>query len=184
MSGPAHGTAPRPPSPPPDVFVLLSRCELAYSSTVVDSYAAMLTDVMHTIPPQLLGSLLHEELAAQRDRALACEGATGGALAFVPFSQSGGGGGSQRGCLLYPRRALDLLNILKNLLVPAGLFRLFQHEKVPVHFLMRRFRLPHGGAAAPARRPLARGRQEPPSLRFPAERPSETDQRRLPVQSL
>ncbi|TWW66896.1 RNA polymerase I subunit C [Takifugu flavidus] len=84
------------------------KCELAYSSKVMDSYATMLTDVMHTIPPQLLGSLLHEELTGQRDRMLVSEEATGGALAFVPFSHSGSG--SQHGCLIYPRRGLHLLN--------------------------------------------------------------------------
>lgn len=88
----------------------------------MDAYSTMLTDVMHTIPPELLGSLLHEELTEQRDRMLISEGVTGGALAFVPFSR----GSSQQGCLLYPgREGLDLLSILtkrkRNL--PAEMWR-------------------------------------------------------------
>lgn len=75
----------------------------------------MLTDVMHTIPADLLGSLLHEELTEQRRRMLSSEDATGGALAFVPFSDSGGS--SQRGCLLYPGEAgLDSLSILNKVI--------------------------------------------------------------------
>lgn len=70
-----------------------------------------MSDVVQTIPPELLGALLHEELTEQRDRMLFFEGATGGALAFVPFSQSGSS--SQRGCLLYPgNKGLDCLSIL------------------------------------------------------------------------
>lgn len=80
-----------------------------------DAYSTMLTDVMHTIPPDLLGSLLHEELTEQRERMLNSEGATGGALAFVPFSPSGSSSSSQRGCLLYPgKEGLDSLSILDN----------------------------------------------------------------------
>lgn len=67
---------------------------------------------MHTIPPELLSSLLHEELTEQRDRMLNSQGTTGGALAFVPFSDSGSSS-SQRGCLLYPgKEGLDSLSIL------------------------------------------------------------------------
>lgn len=77
-----------------------------------DAYSKVFTDVMHTIPPELLGSLLHEELTEQRDRMLNSQGATGGALAFVPFS-GGGSSSSQRGCLLYPgKEGLDSLSIL------------------------------------------------------------------------
>lgn len=102
--------------PAPDALLSLSfavRCELAYSSKVKDAYSTALADVMHTIPPELLGSLLHEELTEQRDRMLSSGGATGGALAFVPFSQSGSSS-SQRGCLLYPgKEGLDSLSILQ-----------------------------------------------------------------------
>ncbi|XP_075935802.1 uncharacterized protein taf1c isoform X2 [Anarhichas minor] len=84
-------------------------CPLSYSSKSLDVYSALLSDVVPAVPPQLLGSLLHEELTEQRDRALFYEGATGGALAFVPFSRSGGD--PQRGCLLYPgNQGLDCLN--------------------------------------------------------------------------
>lgn len=68
--------------------------------------------MVHSIPPELLGSLLYDELAEQRDRLLFSEGTTGGALSFVPFSQSDGG--SQHGCLLYPGNpALNTLSILE-----------------------------------------------------------------------
>lgn len=71
-----------------------------------------MSDVVHDVPPVLLGKLLFEELTEQRDRLLFSEGATGGALAFVPFSQSGSS--SQGGCLLYPgNRGLDCLSILQ-----------------------------------------------------------------------
>lgn len=56
--------------------------------------------MVSAVPAELLGSLLHEELKEQRDRALFSEGATGGALAFVPFPQ--GGSEPRSGCLLYP----------------------------------------------------------------------------------
>ncbi|GAA6223583.1 TATA box-binding protein-associated factor RNA polymerase I subunit C [Lates japonicus] len=85
-------------------------CHQSYSSRVLDSYSSLLSDVVHSIPPELLGSLLYEELTEQRDRLLFSEGATGGALSFIPFSQSGIGG-SQHGCLLYPgNQGLDCLN--------------------------------------------------------------------------
>lgn len=72
-----------------------------------------MSDVVHTVPPELLGALLYEELTEQRDRMLFSEGATGGALAFVPFSQSDSSS-SQRGCLLYPgNQGLDCLSILQ-----------------------------------------------------------------------
>lgn len=106
------------------------RCELAYSSKVKDAYSRALTDVMHTIPPDLLGSLLHEELTEQRERALTSEGATGGALAFVPFSHSGGG--SQRGCLLYPgNQGLDSLSILNKTWSPQSFSSSFLYVFVP-----------------------------------------------------
>ncbi|TDH01796.1 hypothetical protein EPR50_G00166360 [Perca flavescens] len=84
-------------------------CAQSYSSRSLDTYSALLSDVVPSIPPELLGSLLYEELTEQRDRMLFSEGATGGALAFVPYSQSGSD--SQRGCLLYPgNQGLDCLN--------------------------------------------------------------------------
>uniref|UniRef100_A0A8C7Z9U3 Wu:fj64h06 n=1 Tax=Oryzias sinensis TaxID=183150 RepID=A0A8C7Z9U3_9TELE len=79
-------------------------CQRSYQNRTVTRYCSLLSDVVHDIPPQLLGSLLHEELAGQRDGVLFSEAAIGGALAFVPFSQS-------HGCLLYPGgRGLDRLN--------------------------------------------------------------------------
>ncbi|KAF1377221.1 hypothetical protein PFLUV_G00198390 [Perca fluviatilis] len=84
-------------------------CAQSYSSRSLDTYSALLSDVVPSIPPELLGSLLYEELTEQRDRMLFSEGATGGALAFVPYSQSGSD--CQRGCLLYPgNQGLDCLN--------------------------------------------------------------------------
>lgn len=99
-------------------YILASfRCQLSYTSKSLDRYSALLWDVVHGIPPKLLGALLHEELMEQRDRMLFFEGATGGALAFVPFRQNGGGGGggsSQQGCLLYGgNRGMDCLSILQ-----------------------------------------------------------------------
>ena len=77
------------------------------------AYGVLLSDTVHDIPPELLGALLHEELTEQRDRLLFSEGATGGALAFIPFSQSSSSS-SQRGCLLYPgNQGLDRLSILQ-----------------------------------------------------------------------
>ncbi|XP_027881446.1 TATA box-binding protein-associated factor, RNA polymerase I, subunit C isoform X2 [Xiphophorus couchianus] len=79
-------------------------CPMAYRSRSLDRYCSLLWDVVHDVPPELLGSLLHEELAEQRDRMQFSEAATGGALAFVPFSQG-------EGCLLYPRGpGMDRLN--------------------------------------------------------------------------
>lgn len=88
------------------------RCQLTYSSKTLDAYSALLSDVVHTVPPELLGTLLYEELSEQRDRILFSEGATGGALAFVPLAQSGSSS-SQIGCLLYPgKKGLTCLSIL------------------------------------------------------------------------
>ncbi|KAG7238976.1 hypothetical protein INR49_030308 [Caranx melampygus] len=53
-------------------------------------------DVVQSVPIQLLSSLLYEELTEQRDRQLFSESTTGGALDFIPFSES------SSGCLLYP----------------------------------------------------------------------------------
>ncbi|XP_068562080.1 TATA box-binding protein-associated factor RNA polymerase I subunit C [Cebidichthys violaceus] len=91
----------------------LKMCPLSYSSKSLDVYGGLLWDVVPAVPPELLGSLLHEELTEQRDRALFSEGATGGALAFVPFSRSGGDD-PQHGCLLYPgNQGLDCLNFCR-----------------------------------------------------------------------
>ncbi|XP_062269088.1 TATA box-binding protein-associated factor, RNA polymerase I, subunit C isoform X1 [Platichthys flesus] len=74
-------------------------CHRTYRSRSLNGLGALLSDAVHSVPPELLGSLLHEELTEQRERMFFSEGATGGALAFVPFSE---GSSSQRGCLLYP----------------------------------------------------------------------------------
>ncbi|XP_030597916.1 uncharacterized protein taf1c isoform X2 [Archocentrus centrarchus] len=89
----------------------LKICEPTYISQMLGQYSVQLWDVVHTIPPELLGSLLYEELAEHRDRLLFSEGATGGALTYVPFLQSGSG--SQSGCLLYPNQGLHRLNFHK-----------------------------------------------------------------------
>ncbi|XP_040915318.1 TATA box-binding protein-associated factor RNA polymerase I subunit C [Toxotes jaculatrix] len=84
-------------------------CQQSFSSKTLNKYSVLLSDVVHSVPPELLGDLLYEELTEQRDRLLFSERATGGALAFVPFSQSSSG--SQQGCLLYPgNQGLDRLN--------------------------------------------------------------------------
>ncbi|KAM9820222.1 TATA box-binding protein-associated factor, RNA polymerase I, subunit C-like [Neosynchiropus ocellatus] len=59
-----------------------------------------LSDVVPDIPPELLGTLLYEELTEQRDEKVFCERATGGALAFIPSPDPKSD--SDQGCLLYP----------------------------------------------------------------------------------
>ncbi|KAI4816483.1 hypothetical protein KUCAC02_008809 [Chaenocephalus aceratus] len=87
----------------------LKKRPLSFPSKVLNAYGSMLSDVLPAVPPALLGSLLFEELNEQRERMLFSEAATGGAMAFVPFSQSGSD--SQSGCLLYPgNQGLDCLN--------------------------------------------------------------------------
>ncbi|KAM9820223.1 TATA box-binding protein-associated factor RNA polymerase I subunit C-like [Neosynchiropus ocellatus] len=71
----------------------------------------LLSDVVPDIPPELLGTLLYEELTEQRDEKLFSQKATGGALAFIPFSEHQNDSG--QGCLLYPGgQGLNRLNIL------------------------------------------------------------------------
>ncbi|XP_077353280.1 uncharacterized protein taf1c isoform X2 [Festucalex cinctus] len=83
-------------------------CHKSYSSRTPQAYSVLLSDVVQTVPPELLGSLLYEELTEQRDRQLFSERATGGALNLIPFSQSGD---SPHGCLIYPgKREMDCLN--------------------------------------------------------------------------
>lgn len=92
-----------------NTFSRLSSEPPHYVKCVQRAYGNLLSDVMHSIPPKLLASLLHEELQEQRDRRLFFEGATGGALAFVPFGHPG----SRSGCLLYPgSKSQDCLSIL------------------------------------------------------------------------
>ncbi|XP_072228706.1 TATA box-binding protein-associated factor RNA polymerase I subunit C [Leuresthes tenuis] len=79
----------------------LNVCQQVYRSTTMTRYCSLLSSVVPDIPTELLSSLLYKELQEQRDRVQFCEAATGGALAFVPFSE-GGGSTSQHGCLLYP----------------------------------------------------------------------------------
>uniref|UniRef100_A0A3P8TWB7 Wu:fj64h06 n=1 Tax=Amphiprion percula TaxID=161767 RepID=A0A3P8TWB7_AMPPE len=91
-------------------FVLLVRCQQSYFSKKMKRYAVLMSDVLHEVPPQLLGSLLHEELTDQTDRLLFPEATTGGALAFIPFKHTD----SQHGYLLYPGNpGLDRLSILQ-----------------------------------------------------------------------
>ncbi|XP_053709484.1 TATA box-binding protein-associated factor RNA polymerase I subunit C isoform X2 [Synchiropus splendidus] len=71
--------------------------------------SGLLCDVVPDIPPELLGTLLYEELTEQRDEKLFSEKATGGALAFIPFSDHEND--SEQGCLLYPGdQGLNCLN--------------------------------------------------------------------------
>ncbi|XP_024917721.1 TATA box-binding protein-associated factor RNA polymerase I subunit C isoform X4 [Cynoglossus semilaevis] len=71
-------------------------CPFSHFTRRLNKYSSLLWDVVPSIPAELLGSLLHEELAHQRDRMLFSETTTGGALDFIPSSQSG------YGFLLYP----------------------------------------------------------------------------------
>ncbi|KAM4635807.1 uncharacterized protein taf1c [Polymixia lowei] len=89
------------------------KCEYSYLNSLVRSYGSLLSDVIHDIPPELLADLLSEELAEQRDRLQFSEATTGGALAYIPFTQSGSSG-PQHGCLIYPgNQGLSRLNFHK-----------------------------------------------------------------------
>ncbi|XP_077478866.1 TATA box-binding protein-associated factor RNA polymerase I subunit C [Stigmatopora argus] len=82
-----------------------------YESKPFRGLSTLLSDVVHDVPPELLGSLLHEELTTQRDRHLFFEGATGGALNFIPSSKRGD---SENGYLLYAgNRGMTKLNFHK-----------------------------------------------------------------------
>ncbi|CAK6978006.1 TATA box-binding protein-associated factor RNA polymerase I subunit C [Scomber scombrus] len=86
-------------------------CQQTRRSKTLEAYCTLLSDIVHDIPPELLGSLLHEELTEQRESMLFSEGATGGALNYIPFSQSDSSSRSQHGCLIYPgNQGLDRLN--------------------------------------------------------------------------
>ncbi|XP_014914105.1 TATA box-binding protein-associated factor, RNA polymerase I, subunit C [Poecilia latipinna] len=105
-------------------------CPMAYRSRSLDRYSSLLWDVVHDVPPDLLGSLLFEELTEQRDRMQFSEAATGGALAFVPFSQSDG-------CLLYPGGlGMDRLNFHRVVLERDGSACMDTGQK-PVSFQLR-----------------------------------------------
>ncbi|XP_077442251.1 uncharacterized protein taf1c isoform X2 [Vanacampus margaritifer] len=83
-------------------------CHQSYSSRTLQAYSVLLSDIVQNVPPELLGSLLYEELTEQRDRQLFSERTTGGALNLIPFSQSKN---SQHGCLIYPgNQGMDRLN--------------------------------------------------------------------------
>ncbi|XP_037548441.1 TATA box-binding protein-associated factor, RNA polymerase I, subunit C [Nematolebias whitei] len=85
-------------------------CHQRFRSSSLGSYCGLLSDVVPDVPPDLLGSLLHEELTEQRDRLQFSDRTTGGALAFVPLSRSGGclvcPGGPGLDCLAFHRVAL------------------------------------------------------------------------------
>ncbi|XP_047426372.1 uncharacterized protein taf1c [Mugil cephalus] len=91
----------------------LKLCLKSYNCPAMNGYSSLLSDVVHDIPPDLLGSLLQEELREQRKRLVFSDRATGGALAFVPFSHNDSSD-SLHGCLLYPRKqGLDCLTFHK-----------------------------------------------------------------------
>ncbi|CAG5867116.1 unnamed protein product [Menidia menidia] len=86
----------------------LNVCQSTYTSPVMDGYCGLLSGVVPDVPVELLGSLLHGELAEQSERARPCHAPAGGALAFIPRPQD-----AQHGCLLYAQgRGLDRLCIL------------------------------------------------------------------------
>ncbi|KAM9735574.1 uncharacterized protein taf1c isoform 2-T4 [Menidia menidia] len=83
----------------------LNVCQSTYTSPVMDGYCGLLSGVVPDVPVELLGSLLHGELAEQSERARLCHAPAGGALAFVPHPED-----AQHGCLLYAQgRGLDRL---------------------------------------------------------------------------
>lgn len=86
------------------------RCPITPFEKRASLYSNLLGDVIHDIPPGLLGELLHEELTLQREQQQFNEVATGGALGFFVLSTSNS---SQEGCLVYPRKAaFNSLSIL------------------------------------------------------------------------
>ncbi|XP_051907044.1 TATA box-binding protein-associated factor, RNA polymerase I, subunit C-like [Hippocampus zosterae] len=112
-------------------------CHRSDCSTSLQAYSALLSDVVQNVPPELLGSLLYEELTEQRDRQLFYEGATGGALDFIPFCQIGD---SQHGCLLYPgNRGMDRLNFHRVAweLQPDKCFSLNSSKSKPFGFQLK-----------------------------------------------
>nr|XP_023684457.1 TATA box-binding protein-associated factor RNA polymerase I subunit C [Paramormyrops kingsleyae] len=87
------------------------KCPLKPFEKRASLYNNLLGDVIHDIPPGLLGELLYEELTLQREEKQFNEVATGGALGFFLISTSNT---SQEGCLVYPRKAaLNSLNFHK-----------------------------------------------------------------------
>ncbi|XP_028829624.1 TATA box-binding protein-associated factor, RNA polymerase I, subunit C [Denticeps clupeoides] len=72
-------------------------CPVTYYSRRARCYDNLFKDVMHDIPPSLLGELLHEELSLQRDIAQFREAATGGAMSYIPYSEFHR---SPKGCLV------------------------------------------------------------------------------------
>ncbi|KAJ3605184.1 hypothetical protein NHX12_027234 [Muraenolepis orangiensis] len=63
------------------------KCEYSYLSNRVVAYDDLLRDVIHDIPPTLLGGLLREELQLSSQQLQFAEAATGGALAHAPLRQ-------------------------------------------------------------------------------------------------
>ncbi|KAI1904864.1 hypothetical protein AGOR_G00010060 [Albula goreensis] len=78
------------------------KCPLMYTGYGSRRYGNLLDDVIHDIPPVLLGELFHEELVLKRECAQFNEAATGGALGYFPVKISDN---SQEGCLVFPGKA-------------------------------------------------------------------------------
>ncbi|XP_055009866.1 TATA box-binding protein-associated factor, RNA polymerase I, subunit C isoform X2 [Boleophthalmus pectinirostris] len=83
----------------------------------MDAYSRLLSDVVHSVPVELLGSLVHEELSQQSRDALFCETNSGGALDLIPLTPS-----TQHtplsGCLAYSPNGLDKLHFQEVALEP------------------------------------------------------------------
>ncbi|MFT7815386.1 TATA box-binding protein-associated factor RNA polymerase I subunit C [Arapaima gigas] len=78
------------------------KCPLTYLGKRAKQYNCLLGDIIHDIPPGLLGELLHDELALQWQQKNFDEVATGGAVGYFQLTSSDT---FQEGCLIYPRNA-------------------------------------------------------------------------------
>uniref|UniRef100_A0A3B4BDE6 Uncharacterized protein n=1 Tax=Periophthalmus magnuspinnatus TaxID=409849 RepID=A0A3B4BDE6_9GOBI len=91
---------------------LPSSCPVSPRCVWLDAYSRLLSDVVHSVPGELLGSLVHEELSQQSRDALFCEANSGGALDFIPLIP-GTHHMPLSGCLVYSPNGLDKLRILQ-----------------------------------------------------------------------
>ncbi|XP_055087817.1 TATA box-binding protein-associated factor, RNA polymerase I, subunit C isoform X2 [Periophthalmus magnuspinnatus] len=84
-------------------------CPVSPRCVWLDAYSRLLSDVVHSVPGELLGSLVHEELSQQSRDALFCEANSGGALDFIPLIP-GTHHMPLSGCLVYSPNGLDKLH--------------------------------------------------------------------------
>ncbi|KAK7895755.1 hypothetical protein WMY93_021080 [Mugilogobius chulae] len=88
-------------------------CTRSAPSSRLDAFSRLLSDAVHSVPVELLGSLLYEELHQQSRDAMFCEANTGGALDLIPLSQTAQDSARDAalsGCLVYSANGVDKLN--------------------------------------------------------------------------